>query len=112
MVRPGCFGPLNSIIPAGVTMPSRLVRCLVAALGLLLLDQGTKFLAVSELTDALQEVSGVTDSLKSFWDRQHPTLGDSGNARAVELGGALLFRYSETPGVAEPALSNLPSSLR
>lgn len=95
------------------------LRLLVlVALSVLLADQLTKYLAVSNLTDALDGRAGLARVTGFFseqnLDNQPPTLGGRYHAtrpyRFIE--DYWHFRYVENPGAAWGLLANLPDGAR
>jgi len=86
---------------------------LLVGLLILVIDQGTKYLAVSRLTGVLEGKSGLA-RVGAFYAASSPFAGERG--RAVEgytvLENYWNFRYVENPGAAWGLWANLPDRFR
>jgi len=100
-------------------MKNSLRLLVIVALTTLAADQVTKYLAVANLTDALDGRVGLTDRVKGYFSEQnldnHPRTGGeryyaSRPHRFIE--DYWHFRYVENPGAAWGMFANLPDTAR
>lgn len=96
-------------------MPRRYLLFIFVVLGVVLLDQWTKFLAVDALTVHFDEPQGVGAELRALYSDPPPlTRGfhyaPRGKVEVFE--NFLRFRYAENPGAAWGLFRNLPPHIR
>ena len=97
-------------------MPRKYILLIVVALGVIALDQWSKYTVVGELTTRLDGLSSTGERLGAMYG-EPPPLGVDGrhyrSKRSVELlEGYLRLRYEENPGAAWGLFRNLPPNLR
>lgn len=97
-------------------MPRRYVLFLVITLGVVLLDQWTKFLAVDALTTHFDAYHGVGSEIGALYANPPELAAGSFHfapSSSVEvIPHFLRFRYAENPGAAWGLFHSLPSSVR
>jgi signal peptidase II len=92
------------------------VLLVTLAVGVVALDQWTKFLVLDDLTTAFDAAQGTGEKLKIFTsDAPTPTIDTYHfhNKRVVTLSDSFFcFRYAENPGAAFGLLRSVPDGLR
>ncbi|WP_224368014.1 signal peptidase II [Hyalangium versicolor] len=97
-------------------MPRKYLILLVITLGVIALDQWSKYDVVGELTTRFDGLNSTGERLKAMYG-EPPPLGVDGrhfrSKRSVELSESFLrLRYEENPGAAWGMFRNLPPNLR
>lgn len=97
-------------------MPRRYILFLVITLGVVLLDQWTKLLAVDSLTTHFEGREGVAQEVGALYANP-PELGPGGfhfapTGKIEVIPGLLRFRYAENPGAAWGLFRKLPPDVR
>ncbi len=97
-------------------MPRKYLLLLVITLGVIALDQWSKYAIVGELTTRFDGLGSTGERLSAMYG-EPPGLGMDGrhfrSKRSVELSESFLrLRYEENPGAAWGLFRNLPQNLR
>ena len=97
-------------------MPRKYLYLLVITLGVIALDQWSKYAVVEELTTRFDGLGSTGERLSAMYG-EPPPLGMDGrhfrSKRSVELSESFLrLRYEENPGAAWGLFRNLPPNLR
>ncbi|MFL5348481.1 MAG: signal peptidase II [Hyalangium sp.] len=97
-------------------MPRKYLFLIVISLGVIALDQWSKYTVVGELTTRFDGVGSTGERLGAMYG-EPPPLGMDGrhyrSKRSVELlEGYLRLRYEENPGAAWGLFRNLPQNMR
>jgi signal peptidase II len=97
-------------------VPRKFLLLLAVALGIVLLDQWTKYLAVAEFTTRFAGLSGGGERLAAFF-RSEPAVGYDGyhfrpRGEKDVVDGYLRLHYAENKGAAWGLFRNLPENVR
>lgn len=97
-------------------MPRKYIYLIVITLGVIALDQWTKYTVVSDLTTRFDGLGSTGERLSAMYG-EPPPLGMDGrhfrSKRSVELIDSYLrLRYEENPGAAWGLFRNLPQNMR
>ena len=97
-------------------MPRKYLLLVIITLGVIALDQWTKYFVVGELTTRFDGLGSTGERLSAMYG-EPPPLGVDGrhfrSKRSVELSESFLrLRYEENPGAAWGLFRNLPPNLR
>ena len=96
-------------------MPRKYLLLLSVALGVIFLDQWTKYLVVRELTTRFDDKPTVGERLSSMYGEPPPTGFDGLHYRAkryIDVVPVFRLRYAENPGAAWGLFRSMPRNLR